>query len=444
MRREDWQQRNVTGATRTWLERDAATYMAQKGSTPCLTSIKSGKGAWLEDHEGKQYLDLYGNSVHHVGYRHPRMIEALTAQLNELTFSPRRFTNEPAVLLAECLLKHWPAGSGKVLLTTGGSDAIELAMKIARTATSRYKTISFYDSYHGSGFGALSVGGRYADRSSRLGPLLEGAIHVPPFYLMNDDDAQPTDSLQSARASLEAVRYVFERERDIGAVIAEPIRSTPHTPPDWYWPEVRKLCDDYGALLIFDEIPTGLGKTGKMFSSDHVGACPDLTVLGKALGGGVVPMGAVLLRDELDCSPELSLGHYTHEKNPFCARAALTTLQIIEDDRLVEHAAQLGVLAKARVEEMQKRQPLIRRMRGHGLLFAIELQAASARVPRADIVDSIFWRTLEKGINLSASEGRDLSITAPLIITKDELLLGLDMIEEAIAEEWAELSPWEQ
>ena len=440
MRREDWQQRNVGTTAREWLDRDAETYMAQRGSTPCLTSIRSGQGVWLEDHEGKRYLDLYGNSVHHVGYRHPRMVEALTAQLNELTFSPRRFTNEPAVLIAECLLKHWPGGSGKVLLTTGGSDAIELAMKIARTATGRYKTISFYDSYHGNGFGALSVGGRHADRSARLGPLLEGAIHVPPFYLMNDGDREPTDSPQSALTSFQAIRYVFERERDIAAVVAEPIRSTPHIPPEWYWPEVRKLCDEYGSLLIFDEIPTGLGKTGKMFSSEHVGVRPDITVLGKALGGGVVPLGAVLLRSELDCSPELSLGHYTHEKNPFCARAALTTLRIIEDDGLVEHAAELGVLARARVEAMQQRQPLVKRMRGQGLLFAIQLQATGSRRPRERIVDSVFWRALDKGINLSASEDRDLSITAPLIITEDELLRGLDAIEEAVSEEWAEIN----
>jgi iron(III) transport system permease protein len=135
---------------------------------------------------------------------------------------------------AEHLLKGWPGGSGKVLLTPGGSDAIELAMKIARVATGRYKMISFYDSYHGSGFGALSVGGRHADRSPRLGPLMEGTLHVPPFYLLDDTNDDPTDSLRAAQASLEAMRFAFTREREIAAVIAEPIRSTPHIPPDWY------------------------------------------------------------------------------------------------------------------------------------------------------------------------------------------------------------------
>ena len=235
-----WQQRNVDGR-REWLDRDARNSIWRKeGSTPCLTSIRSGQGVWLEDHEGKRYLDLYGNSVHHVGYRHPRMVEALTAQLNELTFSPRRFTNEPAVLVAECLLKHWPGGSGKVLLTTGGSDAIELAMKIARVATGRYKTISFYDSVSWQW-----VRGSECWRASRRPlatprPPAGGGAPCAALLSARRRWNEQTDSPRAAQASLEAIRFVFARERDIAAVIAEPIRSTPHMPPDWYWPEVRQ------------------------------------------------------------------------------------------------------------------------------------------------------------------------------------------------------------
>ncbi len=438
MNRQDWQRQNLDAQARAWLDRDSAAYLHQAGSTPCIAPIKSGDGVWLEDHGGKRYLDLYGNSVHHIGYRHPRMIAALTAQLNELTFAPRRFTNEPAVLLAEMLLKNWPGGDGQVLLTTGGSDAIELAMKIARVATGRYKTISFYDSYHGNGFGALSIGGRHSDRSPRLGPLLEGAIHVPPFYRRGDASSEAPNR---AAASLDAMRFAFTRERDIAAVFGEPIRSTPHLPPDWYWPEVRRLCDHHGALLVFDEIPTGLGKTGRLFSSEHVGARPDITVLGKALGGGVVPMAAVIARRELNCATELSLGHYTHEKNPFCARAALTMLQIIEDDDLVAHAAALGEHALSRVEAMRMRQPLVKGGRGRGLLFAIELQPATSGKALEEIVQSVFWRALNKGINLSASEGHDISITAPLVISEAQLDHGLDQIEAALAEEWAAVRP---
>jgi len=431
MNRNDWQSKHADAAARSLLERDAAAYLHQSGSTPCVTAIRKAEGVTLEDFQGKRYIDLHGNSVHHLGYGHKRLVEALTRQLHDLPFTPRRFTDEPAVLLAEMLTRDWPGGKAKVLLTTGGSDAIEVAMKIARAATGRYKTISFYDSFHGSGFGALSVGGRYKDRSPRLGPLLEGALHVPPFYRRpSDADEQPTDAPRWAEASLEAMRFAFERERDIAAVIAEPIRSAPHVPPPEYWPEVRRLCDLYGALLIFDEVPTGLGKTGKLFSCEHVGANPDITVLGKSLGGGIVPIAAVIARAEFDVAPELSIGHYTHEKNPFTARAALTTLQIIHEEKLVERSAALGTRARRRVAEMAKRQPTVRGMRGLGLLFAVEMRAGIA-------ADSIAWRALDRGVNLSANDGRDLSMTAPLVITEQELDRALDIVEEAIAEEAA-------
>ncbi len=431
MNREDWQKKHSAAATREWLDRDAASYLSQRGSTPCITSIRKAEGVWIEDHEGKRYIDLHGNSVHHIGYGHEKLIGALVRQLRELPFTPRRFTDEPAVLLAELLVQHWPGGAGKVLLTTGGSDAIEVAMKIARAATGRYKTISFYDSFHGSGFGALSVGGRDNDRSPRLGPLLEGALHVPPFYRRaSETGTEPTDAPCWADASLKAMRLLFEREREIAAVVAEPIRSVPHVPPDWYWPKVRQLCDHHGALLVFDEVATGLGKTGRLFSSEHVGARPDITVLGKALGGGVVPIAAVIARADLDTAPELAIGHYTHEKNPFTARAALTTMRIILEDKLPERAAMLGERARLRVTEMAKRQPTVRGMRGRGLLFAVEMnQGVDA--------ESVAWRVLDKGVNLSVSEGRDLSITAPLVIGERELDQALDIIEAAVADEAA-------
>ncbi len=429
MDRADWQARNVEGEARAWLDRDAAAFLHQTGSTPCITAIRHAEGVWIEDHAGKRYIDLHGNSVHHLGYGHPRLIEALTIQMRELPFTPRRFTDEPAVRLAEVLAEHWPGGKAKVLFTTGGSDAIEVALKIARVATGRHRTISFQDSYHGSGFGALSVGGRDRDRSPRLGPLLEGAFHVPPFYRRPlETGDEPVDSPAWADASLEAIRRVFAEERDIAAVVAEPIRATAHVPPARYWPEVRSLCDRHGALLVFDEVPTGLGKTGRLFASEHVGAKPDITVLGKALGGGIVPIAAVIARADLDCAPELALGHYTHEKNPFTARAALTTLEIVLSEQLPQRAAELGGRARRRVDDMTRRQGIVRGLRGLGLLFAVELRPGAA-------VESIAWRALDKGVNLSASEGRDLLMTAPLVIGASELDRALDVVEEAIADE---------
>jgi (R)-1-hydroxy-2-aminoethylphosphonate ammonia-lyase len=428
MDRSAWSAHNVGKSVRALLERDQAVYIRQSGSTPCLSAIRRAHGIWLEDADGRRYMDFHGNSCHHIGYGHPRLIDAMKRQLDELPFTPRRFTDEPAVALAERLSALWPGSPGKVLLATGGSDVVEIALKLARVVTGHYKTISFYESYHGSGFGAISVGGRERDRPPRLGPLLPGALHVPPFYRRpNDASALPVNDEAWARACMSALEESFAREHNIAAVIAEPIRSTPHVPPAWFWPQVRQLCDRHRALLIFDEIATGLGKTGRLFVSEHFSVVPDITVIGKALGGAVVPIAAVIANPALDVAPELRAGHYTHEKNPLTARAALTTLQIIEDESLVERAANGGARALARLEDMAATQPLIRGVRGRGLLMAVELVE--------DIAESVMYRALAKGLSLSATEGRHLTLSPPLVITDQEMDSALSILERALAEE---------
>ncbi len=148
------------------------------------------------------------------------------------------------------------------------------------------------------------------------------------------------------------VRYVLEKEGDVAAVVAEPIRSNAYVPPPGFWAEVRAACDAHGALLVFDEVPNGLGKTGRFFAFEHFGAVPDIVVLGKALGGGILPLAAVIARRDLDVAGDLSVGHYTHEKNPLLARAGLTTLDILEQEGLVERASRLGAWALDRLRAL--------------------------------------------------------------------------------------------
>jgi 4-aminobutyrate aminotransferase len=180
-RRRAWQAENVSASARAILERDAGAFLHQAVSTPCLSVVRKAEGIWLEDVDGRRYMDFHGNNVHHIGYGHPRLKEAIRQQLDDLPFAPRRFTCEPAVELAEKLAAMAPGSLCKTLFTTGGSDAIEVALKIARAATGRFKTISFWDSFHGAGFGASSVGGEQLFRSGPAGPLLSGTEHVAPF-----------------------------------------------------------------------------------------------------------------------------------------------------------------------------------------------------------------------------------------------------------------------
>ena len=392
------------------------------------------EGIWIEDADGHRCMDFHGNSVHHIGYGHPVLIEAIRNQLDDLPFSPRRFTNVPAVELAERLARAFPGGSGKVLFATGGSDAIEIALKIARAATGRFKTVSFWDSFHGAGFGAASVGGEAIFRSHIAGPLLPGAEHVAPFACYRCPYGHDSPD-NCGLACAQMIRFVLGREEDVAAVIAEPMRAVPWVAPDGFWKSVRKACDESGALLIFDEIPTGLGKTGRFFAFEHEGVTPDIVVLGKALGGGVLPIAAVLARRDLDVCGDFAIGHYTHEKNPVLARAALTTLDIIEKEHLAERARELGQVAMAHLTEFAASSEICGEVRGRGLLFGLDIvRDKSTREPAPDLAERILYDCLGRGLSFKVSQGNVLSLSPPLVITGSELDAALGILFKAVAD----------
>ena len=231
------------------------------------------------------------------------------------------------------------------------------------------------------------------------------------------------------------IDYVLEKEGDVAAVVAEPMRAVPYIPPPGYWRQVREACDRHGALLIFDEIPNGLGKTGRMFACEHDGVVPDILVLGKALGGAVLPIAAIITRPELDILGERALGHYTHEKNPVTCRAALTTIEIIEDEGLVENARVVGAYALDRLHDMAARHPLIGDVRGLGLLMGVELVLdREAKTPATDSAEVVMYAALEKGLNFKVTMGNILTLTPPLIINRDEMDRALDILDECLAE----------
>ncbi len=444
-RRSQWQSQNLDEETRTLLARDSSAFLHQSVSTPCLSAIARAQGIWIEDTTGRRYMDFHGNNVHHVGYAHPHVIAAVKAQLDALSFAPRRFASERAVELAEVLGSRFQALTGvaaKVLFTTGGSDAVEVAIKLARIATGRFKTLSFWDSFHGAGFGAASVGGESLFRNGRaVGPLLTGTEHVAPFGCYRcpyghavDDSGQPRlDQCMLACASM--VRYVLEREGDVAAVIAEPARAVPFIPPLGYWQAVREACHAHGTLLIFDEIPTGLGKTGRFFASEHDHAAPDIVVLGKALGGGVLPIAACIARADLDLAAAYAFGHYTHEKNPVTAAAALATLEIIEREHLVDNAARVGAYALERLHEMKQRHHLVGDVRGRGLLLGLELVTdRGTRTPAPDAAERVLYAALSRGLSFKTTMGNVLTLTPPLITTREQMGQALDILEECLSE----------
>ncbi len=439
-RRAEWQEKTHNTETSKVLEQDTNFFINQAVSSPCLSVVKKAEGACIEDTNGRSYLDFHGNNVHHIGYGHPDLKKAISLQMDALPFAPRRFACDSALELAKKLAEISPGNLSKVLFTAGGSDAIEVALKIARAATGRHKTISFWDSFHGAGFGAASVGGEQLFRSHVSGPLLPGTEHVAPFacyrcpYGYPDLNGKPQIEVCNSTCA-DFVRYVLEKEGDVAAVIAEPVRAVPYIPPPSYWKMVRQACNEYGALLIFDEIPTGLGKTGKMFACEHDDTIPDLLVLGKALGGGILPIAAVLSRAELDVAGNYALGHYTHEKNPVTAKAALTTIEIIEQQNLVENAEVLGKYMLDQLNSLKNKHISIGDVRGLGLLIGVELVLnRKQKTVAEDLAEDVLYRCLGKGLSFKITMGNVLTLSPPLIITREQIDLSLQILDQCIAD----------
>ena len=439
-RRARWQAEHLDADTRTLLAEDERYFLRQSLSTPCLNALQGCDGIWIEDLQGRRYMDFHGNNVHQVGFANPAVIEAIKRQLDELPFCTRRYTNRVAVALAKKLAEIAPGDLNKVLLCPGGTEAIGMAVKLARVATGRHKTISMWDSFHGASLDAISIGGEATFRQD-MGPLLPGTEHVPPpdeYRCAFECRKRGGCDLMCARY----VEYVLEKEGDVAAVIAEPIRSTPYIPKPEYWQIIRRACDRHGTLLIFDEIPHALGRTGRMFTCENFGVVPDMLVIGKGLGGGVLPLAALIAREDLDVAADRALGHYTHEKNPVACAAALATIRYVEENRLARKARELGACALERMRNMQERHPLIGDVRGLGLFLGIELVRDRETGERAtDEAEAVMYGALTRGLSFKLTMGNILTLTPALTITRTEMDQALDIIEACLDDVEAGLLP---
>jgi len=430
-RRKQWSDAYIDETTRHWLEEDEKYFLHQSLSTPCLNVLSGAKNTRITDLQGRSYLDFHGNNVHQVGFGHPRVTEAIVKQMQELPFCPRRYTNIPAIKLAKKLSTLAPGDLNRVLFAPGGTSVVGMALKLARTVTGRFKTISMWDSFHGASLDAISVGGEAIFRSE-IGPLLPGTQQVPPpdprhcpFGCGNQCNLKCADYIE----------YVLEKEGDVGAVIAETVRSTPFIPSPEYWKRVRAACDRHGALLILDEIPHCLGRTGKMFTCEHYGIVPDILLIGKGLGGGIFPLAAMIAREGLNVAQNKALGHYTHEKNPIAAAAALATIEVIESEHLLEQVQKKGEYALERMRKMMNRHPLIGDVRGLGLLMGIELVKNRETGERAcDEAEQILYRALSKGLSFKLTMGNILTLTPALTISEAELDEAFNILDDAIGE----------
>ena len=431
--RQRWNDSITDQATQAALQRDAKHFLHQALSTPCLDVLESAEGIRIKNLSGKTYIDFHGNNVHQLGYNNPYILDRLKAQMDTLAFSPRRYTNLPAIALAERLCSLTDYALTRVLFAPGGTSAIAMAMKLARIYTGKFKTIAMYDSFHGASMDSISLGGEYVFQQG-LGPMMAGNVHIPPIDTYKGMWMNPDNGAAKDLAYADYLEYVIEKEGDVGILVAETIRSTTvHIPSSAYWKRVREICDKHHVLLVLDEIPIGMGRTGRMFAYQDFGIVPDILVLGKGLGAGVIPMAAIVCKEELNVAAQVSLGHFTHEKSPLGAVAALAAFDYMDEHKTLAQVAFAGEFMEMRLMELKEQFDFIGDVRGKGLLWAVEMvKDRSSKEKDNDIAECILYRCLELGLSLKVSDGNVLSIYPPLIISLQELDEALGIISQAM------------
>lgn len=429
--RQAWNASMDDKRTQALLKRDSEVFLHQAMSTPCLDTLEAAEGIYIQDATGKKYMDFHGNNVHQLGYGHPHVIKRVQEQIAKLPFSPRRFTNETAIECAEKLTQICGGELNRVLFAPGGTSAVGMALKLARHITGNYKVVSLWDSFHGASLDAISVGGEACFRQG-MGPLMAGVERIPPavsyrgaFPVADGSDVHYADYLE----------YVIEKEGGVGAFIAEAVRNTDvQVPSKAYWKRIREICDKHNVMLIIDDIPNGMGRSGEWFTYQAYDIEPDMLCIGKGLGGGLVPIAAMVTKDKYNTAEQISMGHYTHEKSPIGCAAALATMEAIEQDGLLDKAKADSQFMREKLLEMKAKYPVIGDVRGIGMLWGIELVTDHESKARAyDEAEAVLYQCLNNGVSFKVSQGNVIQLSPPLIITREQLTEALAIFEEAIA-----------
>ena len=391
------------------------------------------QGVYFWDADGKRYLDLASQLVNvNTGHQHPKVVRAIQEQAGRLCFVQPALATEPRGVLGKMLAERTPAGLKKSFFCLGGAEANENAIKIARAYTGRTKILARYRSYHGATHGAVALTGDY--RRWAAEPTMPGVVHVfdPYCYRCTFGWTRDTCHRECITHVEEVIR--LEGPDKIAAIFMEGITGTNGVivPPDDYWPRMRALCDKYGILLVDDEVMSGFGRTGKWFAVDHWDVAPDIMTMAKGLTSGHVPLAAVVVSEKIarhfDDKP--LMGGLTYGSHPLSCAAGVATLQVYDDECLIENSARLGVYLGQRLEELKERHPSVGDVRYRGLFAVLELvkdRATKEPLPSAPL--NPFLR--ENGV-FGFLPSNLVFVTPPLCITQAQLDEGLAIVDRAL------------
>jgi acetylornithine/LysW-gamma-L-lysine aminotransferase len=368
--------------------------------------ITRGKGALVWDINGKEYVDCTGSyGVALIGHCHPKVVEAIRKQAERLISCHAGFYNDMRTEFLQKLVSITPKGLDKAFLSNSGAEAVECAIKLARKFSGKPEIIVMMGAFYGKTMGALSATWDKKYREPFL-PLVPEFKHVSP------------DNLEKVREAL---------TDKTAAILVEPIRGEGgvRVPPDGFLQGLRGLCDEKNILLIFDEVQTGFGRTGKLFACEHWGVIPDVMCLAKSVAGGL-PIGVTIAKENVMSSLKVGEHSSTFSGSPLVCAAACAAIDVLLEEKLAERAASLGGYFKAKLEDMQARYKIIREVRGLGLMIGVEL--------RFDVL-SILLKAMDKGVLILDAGKNVLRFLPPLVIEKEQIDKALSVLDSVLGEE---------
>ncbi len=408
--------------------------------------IAGGSGATFWDNEGNHYLDFSSQLVNlNLGHQHPRLVDAVVRQAQQLCTVAPAFANDVRSEAARLIAERAPGDLNKVFFTSGGAEANENAVRMARNHTGRHKVLTTYRSYHGATGTTIAMTGEPRRWNGEMGA--HGIVHFFGPYTYRSAFHSTTDAEETERA-LDHLRTVVQMEgpSTVAAIVLEPVVGTNGVlvPPDGYLAGVRELCDEHGILMVADEVMVGFGRIGEWFAVDHWGVAPDLITFAKGVNSGYVPLGGVVISDRVAASftERAYPGGLTYSGHPLACAVAVESLTVFADDDIPGTAARLGEeIIRPELEAMAERHPSIGEVRGLGCFFAIELvrdrstreplvpfnAAGPAAAPVAEVVAAC----KAQGVWPFAHFNR-IHVAPPLVVTPDELRTGLAGIDAAL------------
>lgn len=435
------------GPLHSILMEDKRYFMQVYDSQPIV--FEHGNGVFMTDVTGKEYLDFSAQfSACSLGHNNRELIEAIKQQMDSIISVSPMFVTVPRARLAKTLNMLAPEGLTKCLLGCTGSDANEFALKAAKHYHGGKKIVSFWQGYHGATAGAAAATGKAEtiQTDPRISELLpRGFIHASPPYCYRCDFERTYPDCDLFCLKFLETQIRHEGEDNISALIVEPVFASGGVivPPDQYLPALRRLCNEYGILLILDEVVTGIGQTGAMFACEHWDVVPDMLVTGKALTGGYIPGSAVMVRQDIGLElDKLVLHGHTHSAYPLMCASALRNLEIIQRDNLCRRALEVGDYLHERLLELQDEYPVIGDVRGLGLLQGIEIikrGCENGKQPDHVLGSRLFRRFLANGLitELESRENLGNCVTVlhpPLITQRDDVDQAIDIMRLSLSE----------